>query len=97
MGVAIILAFIYGWQLTLLVLAFLPLIAIAGAINWAVMSGNTVSQKAGQEEVGKVRKIGVAQVFIPGPLLCIYIRPVVYEGAYPATVISSAAEIRQRT
>ena len=54
MGVGILLAFIYGWQLTLLVLAFLPFIAIAGAINWAVMSGNTVSQKAGQEEVGKV-------------------------------------------
>ena len=34
--------------------AFWPFIAIAGAINWAVMSGNTVSQKAGQEEVGKV-------------------------------------------
>ena len=54
MGVGILLAFIYGWQLTLLVLAFLPFMAICGAVNWALLSENTISQKAGQEEVGKV-------------------------------------------
>ncbi|XP_033100770.1 ATP-dependent translocase ABCB1-like isoform X2 [Anneissia japonica] len=53
-GTAIIIAFIYGWQLTLLVLAFLPLIAVAGAIQWKVIQGSVVSNKAAYEGAGRV-------------------------------------------
>ena len=55
MGVALIISFYYGWQLTFLVIGFLPFIALAGAINAQLQAGNTVSQKGEQEDVAKVR------------------------------------------
>lgn len=54
MGVALIISFYYGWQLTFLVIGFLPFIALAGAINAQLQAGNTVSQKGEQEDVAKL-------------------------------------------
>ncbi|XP_022083016.1 multidrug resistance protein 1A-like isoform X3 [Acanthaster planci] len=53
-GVAIIIAFIYGWQLTLLVLAFLPFIAIAGAIEWQLVQSSSQQDKDALEISGKI-------------------------------------------
>ena len=53
-GVAIIIAFIFGWQLTLLVLTFLPFIASASLLQLKFQQGNVKSQKSSQESIGKV-------------------------------------------
>ncbi|XP_071802901.1 ATP-dependent translocase ABCB1-like isoform X2 [Asterias amurensis] len=53
-GTAIVISFIYGWQLTLLVLAFLPFIAIAGAIEWQLVQSSEAQDKEALEASGKV-------------------------------------------
>ena len=54
LGTGIIISFIYGWALTLLVLAFLPLIVIASAVEWKIMEGGAEDDKATKETAGKV-------------------------------------------
>jgi len=39
LGVGIILAFIYGWSLTLLMLAFIPFMIIAGFLQTYLLTG----------------------------------------------------------
>jgi ABC-type multidrug transport system fused ATPase/permease subunit len=39
LGVGIILAFVYGWSLTLLMLAFIPLIVVAGFLQTYLLTG----------------------------------------------------------
>jgi len=39
LGVGLILAFYFGWQLTLLMLAFIPFMIIAGFLQIYLMSG----------------------------------------------------------
>ncbi|XP_022083099.1 multidrug resistance protein 1A-like isoform X2 [Acanthaster planci] len=53
-GVAIIIAFIFGWQLTLLVLAFLPLIMFAGLIQTKFQRGMAATKKSSNENIGKI-------------------------------------------
>jgi ABC-type multidrug transport system fused ATPase/permease subunit len=53
-GVAIIISFIFGWQLTLLVLGFLPLIAVAGAIEWQLVQASSEQDKEALEVSGKI-------------------------------------------
>ncbi|XP_038049407.1 ATP-dependent translocase ABCB1-like isoform X2 [Patiria miniata] len=53
-GVAIIIAFIYGWQLTLLVLGFLPFIAIAGTVEWKLIQSSSQQDKEALEISGKI-------------------------------------------
>ncbi|XP_071951624.1 ATP-dependent translocase ABCB1-like [Antedon mediterranea] len=62
MGAALIISFIYGWQLTLLVLALLPLIVVAGAIQWKVVQGNSVANKVAYEGAGKVSSEAIDNV-----------------------------------
>ena len=54
-GVAVIIAFIFGWQLTLLVLAFLPLIAMSGLLQTKFQRGMAATKKSSNENIGKVR------------------------------------------
>ncbi|KAL5007363.1 hypothetical protein ScPMuIL_016169 [Solemya velum] len=53
-GTAIVIAFIYGWQLTLLILVFLPLIAIGGALQMKILAGVAGKNKEALEGAGKV-------------------------------------------
>jgi hypothetical protein len=39
LGVGLVLAFIFGWQLTLLMLAFIPFMIIAGSLQTNMMTG----------------------------------------------------------
>ena len=53
-GTGIAIAFIYGWQMTLLILAFLPLLVLGGFFQVRMLAGISGSNKAALEEAGKV-------------------------------------------
>jgi len=53
-GVGIIIGFVFSWELTLLLLAFAPLVIISGFIEMKVVSGNSSDLKKAFEEAGKV-------------------------------------------
>ncbi|CAF4972614.1 unnamed protein product, partial [Rotaria sp. Silwood1] len=54
LGVGIILAFFYGWALTLIILAFVPFMIIAGFVQTYLLTGFAKKDKKALEEAGKV-------------------------------------------
>ena len=62
LGTGIVIGFVYSWKLTLLVVGFMPMIAIAGTIEMKILQGTANSGKAALEEAGKVRLRCIAVV-----------------------------------
>ena len=54
LGVGLILSFSYCWPITLLILAFLPLIVVGGAFQTKMMTGFSGKDKQVIQDAGKV-------------------------------------------
>ena len=53
----IIIAFIYGWKLTLVILCFVPALAVAGALQMKMLTGAAGKNREALEVAGKVSQI----------------------------------------
>ncbi|NWI52551.1 MDR1 protein, partial [Calyptomena viridis] len=59
---AIIIAFVYGWQLTLLILACIPYVVISNAMTARSMSGHAAKDQKALEEAGKISTESVENI-----------------------------------
>jgi hypothetical protein len=54
LGVGIVLSLIFGWAITLCILAFVPFMIISGAVQTKMLAGFSAKDKEVLEEAGKV-------------------------------------------
>ncbi|KAM3615029.1 uncharacterized protein V6R79_022403 [Siganus canaliculatus] len=54
LGTGVIIAFVYGWEMTLLILAVVPIIIVAGIVNVKVLTGQAAQDRKELEKAGKI-------------------------------------------
>lgn len=54
MATSVILSFFYGWELTMLIIAVMPIIAIAVTLEMRLLAGQAADDKRELEMAGKV-------------------------------------------
>jgi ABC-type multidrug transport system fused ATPase/permease subunit len=54
LGIGLVLAFVYGWAVALVIIAFVPFMVIGGYLQTSVMGGFASKDKNVLEEAGKV-------------------------------------------
>jgi len=62
MGTGIIIAFYFGWEMTLVVLACVPFMAIGGALEMKMLAGYAHADKEALEDAGKVASEAIENI-----------------------------------
>nr|XP_006825045.1 PREDICTED: multidrug resistance protein 1-like [Saccoglossus kowalevskii] len=62
MGTGIIIAFVFGWQMTLIVLACVPFMAVGSALQLNILKGFTHKDKEALEEAGKIASEAIENI-----------------------------------
>lgn len=57
LGVGIIIAFVFSWPVTLVILGFIPLMILSGVFQTKLMTGFSSKDKSVLEKAGSVRKL----------------------------------------
>ncbi|CAF1372879.1 unnamed protein product [Rotaria sordida] len=65
-GVGIILAFMFSWQLTLLILGFIPFLVVGSFLERYLATGFASKDKKLFEDVGKVQKSSIKRAYVFG-------------------------------